>query len=566
MPPAILLLTRIVAAVATSLACLDSVSCKLNAQSPESYLPLEVGTSWVLRHPAVQKPVKIEVLRREGDGFRIRFDSPFGNNDWTLVPRGGAIVLSQFGNNGQMMDLPGENIYFDFGKQAGQSWKTAAGEMTVRDREAQVQTAQRRYDHAIRISQGKDLVFTFAPNVGFVQFGEGRNAFVLDEAASRLPGIRSRPSPAAPQRQTEDDLRPVPHVPGGPTASNQPSVNANRTAAAHSATRRRTASGPALVGITVSTFANEAQTPQNLLRHWQQTLDTGVNFVASNGKWDELEPKKGDYKLDGLSFQISEAEKHNLQVAYTLRLIDTVDRTMPSELRRKKWTDPEMVARVMRLIEAVVPKFNKRVKWFMFGNEIDGYFGRHPDEVQDFAALYDRVSRRVKELAPGIQVSSTIMYGGIETLEGPLKPLNDRFDFLSITYYPIRGDFTMKNPDIVTNDFAQMRTAANGRGVVLQEIGYASSATNGSSEEKQAQFIRNVFEQLRANRDVFEAGSFFVLSDLSDQFVKSLAGFYGMPNTKTFLAFLQTTGLFNLQGKPKQGWSVFQDEMRRLGK
>ena len=42
---------------------------------------------------------------------------------------------------------------------------------------------------------------------------------------------------------------------------------------------------------------------------------------------------------------------------------------MPADLQRKKWTDPEMEARVMRLIEALAPEFGGRVKWFMLGNE-----------------------------------------------------------------------------------------------------------------------------------------------------------------------------------------------------
>lgn len=529
-------------------------------QTAEAYLPLREGNRWVLRHASAKQPVSFEVLSRDGDGYRIRFESPFGSNDWTLVPQSGKVLLARFGKNGQMMDLPANSLYFDFTAPQGGSWDMTAGKMTVLSRNFVVQTATRRYESAIQIRQGKNLLFTFAPNVGFVQFGEGKNAFLLDEKASRLPGAISSGSPttAAPP---PDDSKPVQHVPGGAPA---PVFTSGIPAKNPAPLRRVAPGGPLLVGITVNTFANETMNAEGLMRRWQQSIDTGANFVVSNGKWNELEPKKGDYKLDGLKFQVSEAKKHNLQIAYTLRLIDTVARTMPADLQRKKWTDPEMEARVTRLIEALAPEFGGRVKWFMLGNEIDGYFGRHPEEVQDFAQLYDRVSKRLKELVPDLLVSSTMMYGGIETLDGLMRPLNGRFDFLAITYYPIRADFTMKDPSIVTNDFTRMRNAAAGRGVVLQEIGYATAAVNGSSEEKQAQFVSNVFSQLRANRDVFAAGSFFVLADLSDPFVKSLAQFYGIQNAPTFLGFLQSTGLFDLQGKPKRSWGVFQSEMRNL--
>lgn len=532
------------------------------AQSPQSYLPLKEGERWVLRHPGVKKPVTISVLSRVGDGYRVRFDSPFGTNDWTLVPRGGKVLLTQYGKNGQMMDLPPDGVYFDFVSPAGTKWKMTAGQMRVMDRSATVDTGSHRYESAIRIHQGKNLSFTFAPGVGFVQFGEGKNAFLLDEGASSLPGAGSVSAGVPSPSRGRDDSEPVQHVPGvAPAASG---VTAKSDGYQRHFPKHVPSNGPMLVGMTVNTFANESQTPQHLLDRWRQSLDAGVNFVVSNGKWNEIEPKKGKYKLDGLDFQVSEAEKNNLQIAYTLRLIDTVSRTMPSDLEHKRWTDPEMESRVLKLVDALAPKFKGRVKWFMFGNEIDGYFGRHPGEVEDFAHLYDLVNQRLKKLVPGILVSSTMMYGGIETLNGLLRPLNDRFDFLAFTYYPIRGDFTMKDPGIVASDFARMKQAAEGRGVVLQEIGYASSFTNGSSPEKQAEFVKDVFAQLRANRDVFDAGSFFLMADLSEAFVKQLAGFYGMPHAKTFLAFLQTTGFYDLEGKPKPAWGVFQSEMKRL--
>jgi hypothetical protein len=199
----------------------------------------------------------------------------------------------------------------------------------------------------------------------------------------------------------------------------------------------------------------------------------------------------------------------------------------------------------------------------MFGNEIDGYFGRHPNEVKPFARLLSKVAARMKQLSPKIQVSSTIMFGGIDTLNGLLGPLNDQFEILSITYYPIRGDFTMRSPDAPFTDVQKMRQAAGGRKVVLQEIGYATSPLNASSQEKQAEFYKAMFDALRQNRDLIEAGNFFLLADLPDKFVKDLGGFYGITGSKVFLAYLQSLGMFDLNGRPKKSWDVFRSELKR---
>lgn len=526
-------------------------------QAQDSYLPLAEGNRWVLSSPAVAQPVTLEVLSRDGEGYRIRFSSPFGNSDWTLVPRGEQVLMTKYGKDGQMMSLPANQVYFDFAAQKGHSWKMSAGQMSVSQTKMTVQTKSKSYNNAIQIRQGKAVVFAFAAGTGFVQVGEGKNAFILDEAAST---ISVGNAPSSPFPATVDDTRPVAHVPGGAPAA-APAAPLPGTRATPN---RLSPDSPMLFGITINAFANEPQVPSNIFKRWNQSLETGVNFVVSNGKWNELEPSRGDFKLDPIRFQVSEAQKHNLQVAYTLRLIDTVARTMPKDLERRKWSDPEIESRLMKLIEVLAPEFKDRVKWFMFGNEIDGYFGRNPKEIGEFAALYDKVERRLKELVPGIQVSSTIMFGGIETLNTTMRPLNERFDFLAITYYPIRGDFTMKDPGIVKNDFGIMRQFSGGRSVVLQEIGYASAALNGSSPEKQATFLKNIFDEVRANRDLITAGSYFMLSDFSDKFTRDLADFYGIKGYKIFDSFLQTNGLFDTQGNAKPAWNVFQTEMKKL--
>jgi hypothetical protein len=225
--------------------------------------------------------------------------------------------------------------------------------------------------------------------------------------------------------------------------------------------------------------------------------------------------------------------------------------------------DAEMQKRVLRLIDALAPILRDRVQWFVFGNEIDGYFDRHPDEIGDFVRLYDLVATRVHEAAPGVKVSSSVQFGGIDKLNGPLQALNERFEFLMLTYYPMKGDFTVQDPSAPLRDLPRMKTAANGRQVVLQEIGYPTGAANNSNEDLQAQFFRNVFGEMRKDPRTFVAGSVFLMADLRDKFARNLASYYGINGHEPFRAFLQTLGLFDGSGRPKKSWSVFQSELAR---
>lgn len=535
-----------------------------SASQSAQYLPLSVGAKWVLSHPRENAKITIEVLERDGEGYRIRFASPWSTNEWTLKALDGKYYMTSYGAGGKVMPLPEETLFFDFAAGEGKKWSNVIGTMTLTAKNLNVSSATREYRGCIQVKQaskGGNFLYTFAPNIGFVQFGEGKSAFVLDEAASQLKGgasaEESRPTPHVPSRPRQiTQNRPT------PTPSNRPSSPNDASASNAGSDRTGRLPGRLLVGTTVTTFPNESETPLNLMKRFQQTLDAGVTYISGAGKWPELEPKKGKYNFEGLDFQVEYARKLDLSMSYTLRLIDTVKRDLPSDLNRKPWSDRELRARALGLIEALAPHFKDRVKWFMFGNEIDGYFNKHPDEIGDFVSLYTQVANRLKELAPDVQVSSTLMFGGVDTLDGSLKSLGDRLDFLSFTYYPVNPNFTVQDPGAPRRDFARMKQAAGDRKIVLQEIGYPTSPINNSSQEKQAEFFRNVFEQLRANRDTIVAGSFFLLADLRDKFVKDLTAYYGV-DAEVFRSFLQTLGMFDAQGKPKKSWEVFQEELRR---
>jgi hypothetical protein len=506
----------------------------------DSKLPLAEGSKWVLRQDRGGAEITIEVTRKEGEAFRLMFTSPWNKNQWQLTPRDGKVFLTGYGTADQMMSLPADTLFFDFTAQAGRSWTAAVGKMTVNNINVTVRSGSKTWANCTQITQAPEsgsFVYTFAPGVGFVRIAISGMTFLLDETASRI---------AMAGTGTVASTPPAPaSVPSRPDAM----------AAAPA--------GKIAVGVTTITLPNERDTPENLMKRFQQTVDAGIGYISGAGKWTDFEPSRGQYRLDSLSHQAGTAQTHRLPMSYTLRLIDTVARMVPKDLENKKWNDPEMISRSIRLIEQMAPHLKGRARWFMFGNEIDGYFQKHPNEVADFAVLYREVERRLKALVPGIQVGSTIMFAGIDTLKGPLRPLDQQWDFLSITYYPTNADFTVQDPSVPSRDFTRMREFASGRKVVLQEIGYPSSQVNKSSQDKQAAFFENVFTALRANRDFIEAGSFFLLADLRDQVTQDLTGYYGIQNAPTFRSFLQTLGMFDAQGQPKKSWTVFQRELKR---
>jgi hypothetical protein len=496
-----------------------------------SYLPLDPGSKWVLRNAREKKPVIFEVVQQDGNGVRVRSTTPWGMSEWTLAERKRQFFMTEYGTGSGMMPIPEGTLYFDFARSAGTEWSNSLGTLSIASTRLEVKSASQTYPNSVQIRHkhpGGASVFTFAKGIGFVQFGEGSGAFVLDESASNLPGPRGT-------KASEPEAPPP--------------------------ARPRSSGGRILFGLTANRMANEPETPEVLIKRFNQTLQTGAGFVVANGNWTELEPADGKYKLDSLNYLLSVSKQ--LPVSYTLRIIDTVGRNVPSNLRRTRWNDRKMRSRLFKLIDAMTPLLKGRVRWFMLGYEINEYMNRNPREAKEFIELYRATAAYVRNRVPGIQVSTTLMFSGIDQLDGRLAGMNQDLDFIALTYAPLKGDFSVMDPSVLPGDFQKMKRVAAGRKVVLQEIGYPTSSVVGSSEEKQAEFYRLAFQQIERDPQAFDAVNWMMLADLSDATTKHYSEFYGLKGAAKFEAVLQTMGLFDSQGRPKKSWEILRKEFRR---
>ena len=315
-----------------------------------------------------------------------------------------------------------------------------------------------------------------------------------------------------------------------------------------------------LIGVTPNRLATEPNRPDVLLARYNETLSFGVSFLVGNSGWTELEPHPGVYRLDDLNYFGMSAAGANLKASYTLHIIDTIYRNVPADLGDVPWNHPVMKARTVRLIEEMAPALRGRVQLFNFGYEIDGYFAKHPDEVDAFAELYSVAAARLRELVPGIMVSTTMTFStGVPDLNERLAALNRQIDVLTLTYIPIEHDFTMKDPSVVPHDFATMKRAAGGRMIVLQEIAYPTAPSANASQEKQARFYQLAFDEFAAAGIV--AANFMMLADLSDDDADRWVSYYGMSGVPSFRGTLQTLGMYDTRGQAKASLGVLRQNM-----
>lgn len=316
------------------------------------------------------------------------------------------------------------------------------------------------------------------------------------------------------------------------------------------------------VGLAANPFANEGYDSRSVQTRFRQARDAGVNLIYICPKWNEIETSREKYKLNDIEYQIGEAVEENLPAILHVRVIDTNQRATPADLMGQAWDAEETAVRLDRLLDAVLPRLEGRVKYFLVGNEIDPYFRQHPDEVQAFARLVARAAAHFRKSVPDAQISVSTTFSGIE--DAGLRPILDQTTFFALTYYPMSPDFVVRDPSTVDADFPRIIETAGSKQIFLQEVGYPTSATNGGSEEKQAEVFSRVLDRVADNPSRFIGVNFTFMSDFSDSLVKSFSVYYRMPGAERFSSFLKTLGMFDDQGRPKKAWPVFERKVKSL--
>lgn len=506
------------------------------------YLPLETGARWTLTSASSPTPMVFEVTDLSEGTATVRWDNPWVEAEFQFARRGTQVLLTGLDMGAGRAPMPPDTVYFDFGPAQGTRWTNQLGELVVAERGATVVTPSGTYRDAtvIRLVDpgGARTTFTFAPNVGFVRFGEGRNAFLLTSYDAGQPSASA-------------DVADPPNAPSGVQVRLGQGPQAT-SAGVH-------------VGMDFNPASTEGFSDEAKRASFARAVEAGLNFVYMSPKWNEIEPAPGRYDFSGMDFMVGLAEAHDLPVSINFRIIDTGNSAVPSAYSGWSLDDPRMVDRLSGMLRAASDRLKGRARWVTLGNEVNGYFDSRQGDVAAYARLISQVAPVVRERfgRPTLMVNFTA--DAAVGINQRYRALTDQVDAYSFTYYPLNADFTMRPPDSAARDIARMLEAAGDKPLVLQEVGYASAARLNSSPDAQATFLTNVFAEVRKAPHRFAIVHVLFMSDLPDAVVEDLTRYYRLANSDNFKAYLSTLGLRDSSGTPKPAWQVFQREARQLG-
>jgi len=303
---------------------------------------------------------------------------------------------------------------------------------------------------------------------------------------------------------------------------------------------------------------------------WHEAISAGMQVARIHLDWADVEPVPEQYDTSALKDRLLQLEADGLRPFVALYAMDTEGMVMPSDLQAPFLSGAEIddsliLRRYRKLLDWAAPMIVRHGGWGLsIANEVDDYLLANPAKTTHVANFYRNARAYVHALSPALAVTAT--HSQIALLPGAshYPALAQELDFACFNYYPI--DFSVMQvyePTLqrVNADIQKMLTAANGKQLVLQELGcpagYADSSYVGSSALTQQQFFANVFSVLRTEPR-FRVAFVFQMVDWSPGLVAQV---YGPPENPFGFAlkeWLVTSGLITYDSATaRPAWSVF---------
>lgn len=294
----------------------------------------------------------------------------------------------------------------------------------------------------------------------------------------------------------------------------------------------------------------------------------GLQATTLSLNWTDIEANPGTLKNGLLSIANTFYSSTKTKLDLVLRPINTNRKEVPADLKETPFDAPEMQARFRKLLDYVFSQIpDLDLHSLAIGNEVDAYLGTDDRLWKQYVAFYKAASAYARTKRRNLKVGVVAQFSGLaESAVERFKALKATSDLIFVTYYPLDSAFHVKAPAIVHTDFARLTKLYANRPLNVIEIGYPTGAACGSSEEKQAEFVRNVFQMWDRYAAQIPTLHFEWLTDLAPAAVEGFGKYYGV-STEGFKGFLATLGLrtYPGSGRDKLGFLALKEEAKARG-
>ncbi len=285
---------------------------------------------------------------------------------------------------------------------------------------------------------------------------------------------------------------------------------------------------------------------------------TGATFFELPLSWSAAEPAPRRYMLDQVARTARLLRQSGATLQLDLFLVTEAARDVPADLSGMAFDDPRLSLRFGRLLDALAPVLLD-FQTLSLGEAADAYFADRPDELSAYRRLFDGAVQYLKKKAPHLLVGVTTLAPTESPAPEIAAQLHQRSPLLLYIYCPFERDkpFQHRSPASLEKDWAELLKGSAGRPVAFPVVSYSSASENGSSPERQAEFVTRMRRFLaRADGRRLLFARWVDLRDAAPG--KDGAGPGAVvPRERNRAAFLAHRGLQAFSGEPKPAWRAW---------
>jgi len=264
-----------------------------------------------------------------------------------------------------------------------------------------------------------------------------------------------------------------------------------RSHAVASTPRPRPANASAALGLAVN--LPESASAADRQKAIEQVRRAGVSLFALEVSWPAAEPRPRRYDVASVTRAARLLRQSGAVLHLDLPLVNGREREVPADLAQVSFDDPKLTVRLGKLLDALLPALAD-FSTLSLGNEADSYFADKPDELRKFVRLFDGAVDFLRKKSPRLLVGVTTAAPTDTQAPAVEAELHRKSPALFYVYAPFApaAPFTHRSPETIDRDWNAILRAAAGRPVGFTEVSFSSAPENGSTPEKQADFVRRM--------------------------------------------------------------------------
>jgi hypothetical protein len=222
----------------------------------------------------------------------------------------------------------------------------------------------------------------------------------------------------------------------------------------------------------------------------EEVRRTGVNLFVLTVSWSKAEPSPRKYRVGEVTRTARLLRQSGATLHLDLPLVSGRRRDVPADLAGAAFDDPKLSVRLGQLLEALSDALAD-VSTLSLGYEADAYFADKPGELKAYRRLFDGAVAFLKTLAPRVSVGVTTAAPEESASPEVAAELHRKSPVLFYLYSPFAREkpFWHRPTDSLDVDWKRLLEAAGDRPIAFPEVSYSSAPENGSSPEKQAEFV-----------------------------------------------------------------------------